>query len=122
MFLTQTHEYSQTLNENSTEKALYDIITENAVGHENSISKNEIQRLLESYGHNCSKQFVTSRITASRRQPHFLGIKRYGGIYIIDSEQDATLTCQYYYEQLQGIRRHFNYLRGLCRRYGFNIE
>lgn len=114
MFLTQAHEYAINLNENSPERAFYDILTDNAVGHQNAISKKEIRRMLASYGHNCSRQLIASHTAASRRLPHFLGIKRYGGIYIIDSAEDARVTLDYYDDQIQGIWRHRDYLQRLC--------
>ena len=121
MFLPQTIEYASNLNADSTERLIYDIMIHNAVGNENALSKNRMRSLLADSGHNCSKQSIASHISASRKYPHFFGIKRFGGIYIIDNERDARLTLDYYTEQMNGIMMNRNYLRNLCRRYGFNL-
>lgn len=122
MFLPHTREYAEYLNPLSPEKLFYDIMIDNAVGNENAISKNEIRRMLANYGHNYSNQFVASHITASRKYPHFFGIKRFGGVYIIDNEYDARLTLDYYTDQMNGILMNRNYLRNLCLRYGLNVQ
>ena len=121
MFRINAHVHLERLNENCSERALYDIITREAVGHENAISKEELQTNLADCGHNCSKRLIASQIAASRKFPHYLGIKRFGGIYIIDNEEDARITMDYYNEQIQGILAHRNYLQSLCRNCGWNI-
>jgi hypothetical protein len=122
MFLNEAQSFGNNLPCRSCGRAFFDIVTENAVGQQNAISKEEISALLSERGFNrCEASISSDYIAPSRRMPHFFGIKRYKGIYIIDNSADARLTLEYYAEQVRGSQRHANYLRQLCREYRLRI-
>lgn len=122
MFIHEARTFGNTFPRGSCPRAFFDIICENAVGQQNAMSKQHIASLLRERGFNRSKKFLAANyIAPSRNLPHFFGIKRYGGIYIIDNQTDARITLEYYRDQIRGIQRHVRYLRQLCGAYGWRV-
>lgn len=122
MFINEARTFGNTFPRGSCPRAFFDIICENAVGQQNAMSKQHIASLLRERGFNRSKKFLAANyIAPSRNLSHFFGIKRYGGIYIIDNQTDARITLEYYRDQIRGIQRHVRYLRQLCGAYGWRV-
>jgi len=118
MFVTVAQNYLQTLPTSSFQHRALSYMLENAVGQENAIRKSELCEVLGTSEYYLETHFIIP----CRRNFSFIGISRFHGIFIIEDEEDARITVEYYTTQISGVDTHLQHLIRRCQEYNFQID
>lgn len=112
MSVPHAEAFRDTFPEDSHEWASMDFFIDNAVGHENAITKGAWQAHMAASGIFVSIGFLQNRLIRPARQLFdFFGVKRYRGLYLISNDEDLEITRLYYQQQERAMHTRANNLR-----------
>lgn len=121
-FIDSARELVPTLQEDDPMRITLEYLLERAVGADNAVLIETVLIHLRSRGIEISREsFQHEVLGASRKGAVFIGVRIKKGIYLIESEEDARTTWNFYHSRIASEQTHLQYLEDLIRQEGWNI-